>query len=43
MRVKCTDTPAGVSAIISGSVVGFPGGTKKPRRARHPIMVLRRS
>src|SRR5579871_3453375 len=26
-------------AIISGSTVGFPGGMRKPNRARHPIMV----
>src|ERR1043166_5964719 len=37
-REKCTLTPAGASAIISGSTVGFPGGTKNPSRARHPVM-----
>src|SRR5437660_2841496 len=32
MRVKCTDTRAGASAIISTSTVGLPGGTRKPMR-----------
>src|SRR3954454_22158443 len=38
MRWKCNDTPSGASAIISGSIVGLPGGTIKPSRARHPII-----
>jgi hypothetical protein len=29
-------------AMISGSTVGFPGGTRKPSRARHPIMITLR-
>src|SRR6267378_8067928 len=32
MRVKCTETCGGASAIISTSTVGFPGGTRKPMR-----------
>jgi hypothetical protein len=40
IREKCTDTPGGAMAIISGSTVGFPGGIRKPRRARHPFMVV---
>jgi hypothetical protein len=35
---KMHDTPCGANCIISGSTVGFPGGTKKPSRARHPII-----
>src|SRR5262249_42952923 len=38
MRWKCTETPSGAIAIISVSTVGFPGGTKKPSRARQPII-----
>jgi hypothetical protein len=26
--------------MISGSIVGLPGGTRKPRRARQPNMVV---
>src|ERR1051326_956784 len=33
-RVKWTETPCGVSSVISGSTVGLPGGTRKPMRAR---------
>jgi hypothetical protein len=39
IREKCTDTPGGAIAVISGSTVGLPGGMRKPRRARHPFMV----
>jgi hypothetical protein len=39
MRVKCTDTPGGVNAAISGSTVGLPGGNKNPIRVRHPFIV----
>src|SRR5271166_3244937 len=39
MRWKCTDTPSGANAIISGSTVGFPGGSRKPSRALQPIIV----
>src|SRR3954453_18566330 len=42
MRWKCSDTPVGASAIISGSTVGLPGGTMKPSRARHPIIAYLR-
>src|SRR3954469_9458397 len=42
MRWKCTDTPVGASAIISGSTVGLPGGTMNPSRARHPIIAYLR-
>src|SRR5579872_4603571 len=40
MRWKCTDTPSGASAIISVSTVGLPGGTRKPSRARQPIILF---
>src|ERR1700733_14276196 len=40
MREKCNETPFGTSAIISGSRVGLPGGTRKPRRDLQPIMVI---
>src|SRR5438105_10777580 len=40
MRWKCTDTPSGANAIISGSTVGFPGGSRKPSRALQPIMLF---
>src|SRR5690349_6114851 len=36
MRAKCTDTPSGASLNISRSIVGVPGGMRKPSRARHP-------
>src|SRR5690348_2907371 len=39
MRWKCTDTPSGATAIISGSTVGFPGGSRNPNRALQPIIV----
>src|SRR4051812_21728260 len=42
MRWKCSDTPSGASAIISGSTVGLPGGTMNPSRARHPIIAYLR-
>src|SRR5438067_686992 len=38
MREKCTVTPAGAIAIISGSTVGLPGGTRKPSRARRSVI-----
>src|SRR5438477_5971236 len=40
MRWKCTDTPSGANAIISGSTVGFPGGSRNPSRALQPIILL---
>src|SRR6202048_681832 len=43
MRWKCTDTPSGAKAIISGSTVGFPGGSRKPNRALQPIISMLRS
>src|SRR5665213_596239 len=43
MRVKCSDTPDGVSSAISGSTVGLPGGTRNPIRVRHPFMIAARS
>ena len=41
MRWKCSETPSGANAIISGSTVGFPGGTKNPSLARQPIIAVR--
>jgi hypothetical protein len=38
MRWKCSETPLGANSIISVSTVGLPGGTRKPSRARQPIM-----
>src|SRR5271169_4014281 len=43
MRWKCTDTPSGANAIISGSTVGFPGGSRNPSRALQPIISMLRS
>ena len=43
MRWKCTDTPSGANAIISGSTVGFPGGSRNPSRALQPIISILRS
>src|SRR5215472_4549083 len=40
IRAKCTDTPGGVIAIISGSTVGLPGGMRKPSRVRHPFITI---
>jgi hypothetical protein len=40
IRWKCNDTPAGASAVISGSTVGLPGGTRNPSRARQPFVIL---
>src|SRR5690349_16572591 len=34
------ETPGGVIAVNSGSTVGLPGGIRKPRRARHPLISI---
>jgi hypothetical protein len=38
MRWKCSETPCGANAIISGSIVGFPGGSRNPNRPLQPII-----
>src|SRR5665213_1012185 len=38
IREKCTETPSGAISAISHSIVGLPGGMRKPIRARHPFM-----